>query len=83
MKIRILDLIPSLYKNAVALRLALCGVTQVFREHTGVTESVSELHEHLREEDAIGCHSGELIEMTTIISLFSENSMTYCTNRNR
>jgi hypothetical protein len=40
-----------------------------------VTENARELHEQLREEDATGCHSGELIEMATIMSLFSENSM--------
>ena len=37
---------------------------------------------YLKEEDATGCHSGELIEMATIMSLFSENSMASDTDRN-
>jgi hypothetical protein len=47
-----------------------------------VTENARELHEQLREEDATGCHSGEFIEMATIMSLFSENSMVCYTDRN-
>ena len=81
MKIRILDLIASLYKNPLH-RDWLYGVPQVFRANTGVTEHASDLHEQLREEDAIGCYSGELIEMATIMSLFSENSMACFTDRN-
>ncbi|HNP28534.1 MAG TPA: hypothetical protein PKK23_05785 [Nitrospirales bacterium] len=42
-----------------------------------------ELHEHLREEDATGSHSGELIELGTTMKLFSENSMACDTARNR
>jgi hypothetical protein len=44
-------------------------------------QNARELHEHLREEDATKCHSGDLIEMATIMSLLSENSMTFYTDR--
>ena len=62
MKIRILDIFTTLYKNQ-SHRDWLYGVAQVVREHTGVIENARELHEHLREEDATGCHVGEFIQM--------------------
>lgn len=45
-------------------------------------KNARELYEQLREEDATGCHSGELIEMVTIMSIFSENSMACDTDKN-
>jgi hypothetical protein len=57
MKIRSLDLFPTLFKNTLHRDWLLC-VAQVFRAHTGVTENARELHKHLRQEDAAECHSG-------------------------
>jgi hypothetical protein len=57
-------------------------MAQVCREHILMTKNARELHEHLREEDAIGCHLGELIQMATIMSLFLKNSMACYTDRN-
>ncbi|MFZ1748031.1 MAG: hypothetical protein WAU17_19135 [Nitrospirales bacterium] len=36
----------------------------------------------MRDEYATGCHSGKLIELATIMSLFSENLMACDTARN-
>ena len=62
MKVRILDIFTILYKNPSHRDWLYC-VAQVFRAHTGVTDNARELHEHLREEDASGCHVGEFIQM--------------------
>jgi hypothetical protein len=53
MKLRILDLFTTLYKDTSHRDWLYC-VLQIFREHTGVTENARELHEQLREEDATG-----------------------------
>jgi hypothetical protein len=49
MKIRCLDLFPTLFKNTLHQGWLYC-VTLVFREHTGVTENARELHEQLRKK---------------------------------
>lgn len=71
----------NIVQESVALRLAvLCA--QGFPEYTWVTENARKFYEHVREEDAIGYLSDELIEMAMIRSLFSEISMVCYTDRN-
>ena len=67
-----LEIFTTLYKDT-SHRGWLYRVAQVLRAHTLVTENARELHEH----------SGELIEMATIMSLFSENPMACFTDRKR
>lgn len=82
MKIRIIDFFLTLDKNP-SHRDRLYSVALLLREHTWVIKDSRQLPEHVWEEDATECHSGELIEMATIMSLFSENSMACYTDRNK